>query len=151
MTAVAVKVLPQGSPQIMPHRGHVATHERREWRYYPELGHTKEQVLAPDYWAHVSRTHRVGDKLEVFAEDGSFYGELLVVACDKNYTKVHVLAWHDLNEKALKADSQFKIEWKGPVKKFCVVRLSDAQPVHEGLQTRDEAQAWLDQNRPSLT
>jgi hypothetical protein len=150
MSAVAaLKPIDSPSPSLMPHRGRLAQSERNVWRYHPEPKHTLNQVLDPAYWAHVSRQHRVGDKIEARWEDGSAYAELLVVSCGKDYTKVHVLAFHDLTDKS-KDDAKFAIQWKGAEKKHCIVRISDSSVIHEGVQTKAEAAAWLEQNRASL-
>jgi hypothetical protein len=150
MSAVAALKPANGNPGLMPHRGRLAQSERNVWRYYPEPNHTLDQVLDPAYWAHVSRQHRVGDKIEVFWEDGSAYAELLIVSCGKDYSKVQLLSFHPLTEKAVKQDGKFEIQWKGPVKKHCVVRTSDSAVIHEGLQTKAEGEAWLESNKASL-
>lgn len=147
----ALQAVPSGNPQIMPHRCHLAEHEYRRWRNFPEAGHTREQVTAPEYWAHQSSKHRVGDIIEVYCEDGSYYGELLVTACEKNYSKVHVLSWHELDGKAVMSDAKFRVEFKGPVKKHCVIRVSDSAIVHEGISSKDDAVRWLEENRAHLT
>jgi hypothetical protein len=149
--SAAAALKPVESPSLMPHRGQLARAERNVWRYFPEPNHTKEQIMAPAYWAHVSRRHRVGDKIEALWEDGSAYAELLIIACDKDYTKTVLLTFLDITGgSAAKADGQFDVQWKGSVKKHCIVRLSDGAVIQEGLQTKVDAEAWLEQNRATL-
>lgn len=45
----------------------------------PLTGTKPEDLLDPEYWVHVARSLAPGNKIEAFAEDGSFYVELLVL------------------------------------------------------------------------
>jgi hypothetical protein len=147
----ALSAVPKGNPQIMPHRCHLEQHEARTFRVYPEPAHTMEQVASPEYWAHMARQYRPGDILRLFWEDGSRFAEFLVLASDKTYIKVHCLSWHDLAGKAAKPDASFEVAWKGPVRKFCVIRASDGAFVSEGHATREDGNNWLEANRGNVT
>lgn len=151
MNVAALKKPVEVTPALYPHHGNHAQALRNIWRYEPEPNHTKEHALSPEYYAHVSQRHRVGDKIELRWQDGSRYAELLVIACDRNYTKVRVISWLELNEGAEIKSDRFDIQWRGPAKKHCIVRRSDGETIHEGEQTKADAKKWLDDNLGTLT
>lgn len=109
-----------------------------------------EDLLKPDYWAHVAQKLRPHTLIKVIPEDGSYWAELLVLSCDRLWAKVFVLRHMDLTEVAedpaalASRMSEFDILWKGPVKKHVVVRKSDSTIVAEEIQTKGEAKIWLE-------
>lgn len=131
------------TPTVMPHRFHQAQSVRNVWRIHVENRHSKSHIEQPEYWTHIARRLTPGDLIEVFAENGSFYGELLVRVCDKNWAKVAVLSWHDFESQAV-ASTKFDVVWKGPVNKHCVVRVSDGEIIEKGFQTKAEGAAWIE-------
>jgi hypothetical protein len=42
--------------------------------------------------------------------------------------------------------SGYKVEYKGPTKKHCVIRLSDNEIVQEGIAQKSEAQRWVSEH-----
>jgi hypothetical protein len=107
-------------------------------------------LLKPEYWAHVAQKLRPHTLIKVIPEDGSYWAELLVLSCDRLWAKVHVLRYEDLTAVAVDPEAQasrlveFDIQWKGPVKKHVVIRKSDSTIITEGIQTKGEAQIWLE-------
>lgn len=109
-----------------------------------------EDLLKPEYWAHVAQKLRPHTLIKVVPEDGSYWAELLVLSCDRLWAKVFVLRHHDLTEAVAEAQAvgsrlaEFDILWKGPAKKHVVIRKADSTMLAGGIQTKGEAQAWLD-------
>lgn len=109
-----------------------------------------EELLKPDYWAHVAQKFRPHTVITVIPEDGSYWAELLVVSCDRLWARVAVLRHYDLTEVETSPEASasgvdaFEIQWKGPTKKHCVVRKSDNAIVNEGIQTKADARLWID-------
>jgi hypothetical protein len=107
-------------------------------------------LLKPEYWSHIAQKLRPHTIIKVIPEDGSYWAELLVLSCDRLWAKVHVLRHHDLTE--VDADPEatasrlagFEILWKGPTKKHVVIRKADGMIIAEAIQTKGEAQLWLD-------
>jgi len=135
--------------QLAERQMQLAEHVRQVYHVTVPEGHTFEELLAPEAWAHVSSKLRPGDHIEVVPEDGSYVATLFVVTCDKLWARVHVLSMDDLTvaradaAQLARAVADFEAIWKGPVKKFCIVRKSDGGLLHEGVQTKVEAERWL--------
>jgi hypothetical protein len=73
----------------------------------PELGTTIKEVLDPTYWRHVAGKLRPRCRIEVLAEDLSYYAELLVLSCDKTWANVALLSHVVLiAEEAKKSDKK---------------------------------------------
>jgi len=114
----------------------------------PGSGHGLEEMIDPAYWAHVGPKLKPYDRIEVRAEDGTYFAELLVLACDRTWAKVHVLNWWDLSTQdvaiteAAAASSKFEIKHT-PGLRWHVIRKSDRQTMHKDCQTKAEAGSWL--------
>lgn len=138
-------------PKLEPHRMGLAEHRMNTFAVSAEPNVTKADLLRPDYWSHVARQLRVTDKVLMTTEDGSIYAEMLVIACDRLWAKMHILQWinlqtRDVSETQASAAVQqedYSIEWKGNQRKHVVIRNSDQQVIHEGDQTKQAAVAWL--------
>ena len=123
-----------------------------------EHGTTREQILNPAFYAQFSMKLRPYDKIAVRCDDGTIYGELLVIQSERTWARVHVLQWHDLTTKDI-AQSQatpstspevpadpskeFRVNYKGAHKKWCVIRQSDEAIVREGEASKANAELWL--------
>jgi len=115
----------------------------------PPAGHTLEHMLSPAYWAHVAPKLMPWAKIEVRAEDGTYYGELLVLACDRTWARMHVLRWDDLTTQdvsmtaaMMPAASAYEVK-HNPTLRWHVVRKADRQLMHRDAQTAEDAQTWL--------
>lgn len=122
-----------------------------------EQGTTRAEVLKPEFFAHIATKLRPYTEIRVVCEDGSLYARLLVLAAERTWARVHVLEWHDLTVKDVsqsQAESvqtpatpataaRHRVEWKGPHHKWSVIRNADNEYVHEGDNTREDAELWL--------
>lgn len=117
----------------------------------PEAGMPFEDLLKPECWAHVAQLLRPGYRVEVLAEDGSYFAELLVVSAGRLWAKVAVLRKVDLSavdsEPANAAnDAATSVMWSGPHSKFRVMRQNAGggkDVLRDGFETREEATAWM--------
>lgn len=114
----------------------------------PGAGHTRADMLRPAYWSHVSPKLKPYDRVEVRAEDGTYFAELLVLACDRTWARMYALSWHELSTadvsltEAVSASSKFEVKHT-PGLRWHVVRKSDRQVMMRDGQTRDEAETWV--------
>ena len=132
------------SPAV-PNRTQLAEHAFQHHVYTAESGDYPEDFLKPEYWALVAAKMQPFDHIEVRTDDGTYWAELLVVACDRTWAKVHKLRDARLQPVGeVAVDPQFKVEWKGPHHKFCVIRVSDGSMVHSGETDKIAASRWLD-------
>lgn len=130
-----------------------ADYLRQLYRVNVPSGVALQDTLESTFWAHVASKFVVGDKLELFAEDGTWYAELVVLVTSQVHAKVGVLLFKEFSPQRAKVkeeDPLFKIEWKGPNRKFAISRVSDKAVVKEGFSDRDDADAWLEANRSEI-
>lgn len=105
-------------------------------------GTTLDQVTARAFWAHTSRLLQPGFKVEVLAEDMSWWAVLMCMDSGKNEALMTVLDHRELQPAALEADTAYDVKFRGP-KKFCIIRKSDATVVEENIPTKEQAAARL--------
>lgn len=124
---------------------------RHIWVVTPEHGTAFEDVLKPEYWSHVSAKMRPTDRIEVNAEDGSYFAELIIIAAGRQWAKVSVLRKVDL-ERATEGngDAQFEVKWGGPHHKYRVIRLSDGHVIKDSFPDKEEANKYIAQHIKTL-
>jgi hypothetical protein len=72
-----------------------AEYERLVHGCYPPKEHTIEDLKRPEYWAAVAPKLRPWNHIEVYAEDGTWYAHLLVLAVERAHAVVHVLRYDE--------------------------------------------------------
>ena len=107
-----------------------------------------EDLLVPDYWAHVADRMKQYDRVEALANDGTWWAEYIVVACGRAYAQLRLLRKASLdpvtlNKELSQALRAYEVCHRGPHSQWSVIRLSDNQVVHEGSQTESGANTWL--------
>jgi hypothetical protein len=144
MEAVATKEREIG--MAVPNRIALGEHARNVHVYTAESSEHPEDFTRPEYWGLVSTKFQPFDHIELRTDDGIYWAEFLVVACDRTWAKVHKLREVKLQTQEDKpADPRFKEEWKGPHRKWCVIRQSDKSIIHDGEADRAAARRWLDE------
>lgn len=131
--------------QLQPNRFTAAEFVRNVYRIVPEHGTPFEALLESSYWAHVAAKLRPLDEIVVHAEDGSYYGRLLVRDAGRLYAKVFKLEHYELDEVEVQQGGPpmpegYGIKWRGPQLKWCVLRGKD---VLKDSMEKAVAQAWL--------
>lgn len=131
--------------QLATDRIQFAQHMRNVWYVTPEFGTPVEALLDPQYWAHVSAKFKPRDRIEVDAEDGSYFVELRVEDAGRLFAKVVVLRRCDFVASVEKEEQtpEYKIMWAGPHAKWRIVRSTDKGLVKDGLETRSAAELYL--------
>lgn len=146
----------KATPQLSGDRFKLAEHERNVWSITVEEGITRAQIIDPAFLAHVGAKLRPYDQIEVRCDDGTMYARLMVLQADRTWARVHVMEWHDLTTRDValsqseaptpQVDRQqgYEVAWKGPHKKWCVIRKLDSQYVREEEETKANAAKWLE-------
>jgi len=122
---------------------------RTLWVVTAEQGTTKKDIMTPSYWSHVAAQFRPYDRIEVRVDDGTYFAELLILACDRTWAKVHELTFHSLTTsdvsmtQASEEMAEFDVKWNGPANKFIVLRKSDNEVIKKGFDDKEEAQKFL--------
>lgn len=134
--------------QLQPARFKQADYVRNVFRIVPEHGTPFDATLDPAYWAHVAASLKPLDEIVVHAEDGSYYGRLLVRDAGRLYAKVAPLEYHDLDPVEVTQGGPppaagYEVKWRGPQLKWCVLRGKDV--LREGME-KGPALAWLNEH-----
>jgi len=126
--------------QLDPSRMKPAEYERTLYVVTAQPGSTQEDLLKREYWSHVANKLKPYDKLEVRANDGTFYAEYLVLDCSRVWAKVALLAWYPLSTKdvSVTASDRYRTEWAGPYDKWRIVRNADNEVIARTM-AKDEA------------
>jgi hypothetical protein len=129
------------SVQISPGRMRLSQYERQEWVANAPEGCTVDDIKEQEFWSLMAYQMKPYDRVEVRADDGTWMAELLVIGVGRNWAKVHILNHHKLTgaDEAMKDSTEFRVEWKGPQKKWCIIRNSDNTFIREGIASRDDA------------
>lgn len=130
---------------------------RQVHRVTPVEGTKLEELREPEYWSHVAGKMHQHDRIEVLPQGGAFFAELLVISCSKVHVKVAVLNYVGLSapakakeKEAPTADEVFDLQFKGPQRKWSIIRKSDKAVVKENFESKDDAAAWLSSNKANL-
>ena len=119
---------------------------RQQWAADVEYGVTLEDIQDPAYWSMMGMYMKPYDLIEARAEDGSWIAFLIVTGCDRTWAKVAVDRVVNLTTSDVALSQvapKHKVDWKGPHRKYSVIRLSDSENVHDGFQSREEAYSWM--------
>jgi hypothetical protein len=80
-------------PQLNMNRMKSGEYVRNIWVVTVESGVTKEDLTDVSFWAHVARSFKPYDHIEVRTDDGAYYAEFLVLSCDRTWAKVHEIRY----------------------------------------------------------
>ena len=123
-------------------RVQLAEYWRQDWCCNAEEGTTVQDILEPKYWALVCARFKPYDHIEVRLETGEWIAELIVLQADRLYAKVHLLKLHDLivDGDETPTATGYMAVWKGPQKKWCILRLADRHIVKEEIADKIAAE-----------
>ena len=101
-----------------------------------------ERMFEGDYWVNVARKLRIGDIIEVHAENRSWFAELYVVAQNDKAAAVVEMRRVDLAGAATVEDtaSPYYVKWLGPQAQWGVKRISDNHTMQSGFASKAEAE-----------
>lgn len=105
-------------------------------------------LLAPEYWAHFAQRLRLRDRIEVWANDGSWVADVVVLGATKNSADVRVLRVDYIDGVRPAGDApdglkSYEVRYRGMHSQWSVIRVVDGAVVHEGEGSRTAADHWL--------
>lgn len=133
-------------PNLIKPQFRLAEYVRSTWSATPQAGTSPEEILKPEFWAHVAPELKAGDHIEVSPESGEWLVELLVRATGAAGIVVHPLHVHNFTAPDLPESKDYEVKFGGSTAKWRVIRRADRHVVVEGLPTREAAEAWLANN-----
>lgn len=133
-----------GVPMLREGRIKLIEFARQTHHIVPEHGTKFDDILKETYWSMVAYKLKPCDLIEVHAEDGSYYAQLYVRSCGRNWAKVSPLMIAKFEDDvATPGDAEYKVEWKGPHRRFSVLRISDNEIIKDGFELREQADAYV--------
>jgi hypothetical protein len=119
---------------------------RQVYQAVPSHGTTIDDMLKPEYWAHIATKLRPTYRIEVNAEDGSFFAELIVRDAGRTWAKVALLRHKTFDDGAdILGESpapDYVINFRVGPTKWRVQRKSDGEVLRSGFISKPEAEAW---------
>lgn len=109
-------------------------------------GQTIEDFKDPEAWVHVTNILSKHDRIEVIAEDGTFFAEGIVTKVTKISAYIQFFTHIELSgsaEASVKKELAYSCEFAGP-HKWRVIRTSDKEVVEKGIETKEDAQDKVD-------
>lgn len=120
------------------------------WRAVPDAGTPLEDILKPEYWAHVARNLHLNDIIELTPEDGAYFGELLVRSITPRIRVdiLRVVQFDKPKAQAKPDPGAFYVKHRGPRGWSVMAKTSGSGPdevVAEGMSTSKDAEAWIEE------
>lgn len=130
---------------LNPQRIGLAEERRQDWVVNAEENTTVQDVMDPQYWAHMAQHFSPYDRIDVRLETGEWLLELLVISVGRNWASVHLCQKHDLQPvtEDMPTAIKHKVEWKGPQIKHAVIRIADSEILQSGFAKKNEAIEWM--------
>lgn len=148
------------SNAISEARVKLAEYERHFWTATAEFGLTPEDVLKPGYWAHMARKLTVRDRLEIWADDMSWFIECIVIEKGIGWVKLVelkgsrlMLSLPEQPETVLETpEGKYTVKWSGPHTKYRVTRINGPEKLvlKDGFGKKAEADKWLADHRVTI-
>ena len=135
--------------QIRESAVQAAEYGRIVYRALPPAGTVLDDILKPEYWAHVAHKfvmapHQSAAKIEVLPQDNAWYAEVLVVAVRKGALLVKPVLIAELNDAMAvdaalpEAEPLYDVEFGG-AHKWRIKRIADNAVIEHGFASKDEA------------
>jgi hypothetical protein len=126
-----------------------SSYARTIWQLKPAPDVEVEDLLDSNYWAHIAKKMRAGDRIEAIPDDRHYFAELFVLGASSNWAKVILLRKHVLIE-----DNK-RIEKEGYIVKFAGQHKwrveKDGQILSKGHDDQKSAAAWLSNHIKDMT
>ncbi len=142
-------------PQVNPVRFKQFEFVNTKYSLTVESNTTIEDVQTPEFWAHISQQLRPYDDIRIVTDDGSWYADVFVLVAARNWARVKVkyfaqLTTSDVDQSQAEKIDTHRVEYKGPHRKWSVIRNQDDAYLKDGMQTQGEAAAWLKEHLKAL-
>ena len=137
------------TPQhIEPTSSREAGIERQIFRLTLNKTFVKEDLLNSHKWRQIAKsqpTLKVGSIIEVLREDMAFFAEMIVIGkvTDEIFLKFINFTYLEDEKSELLKESDFEICWKGPIRKFAIIRISDNSLRKDVLASKEEALFYI--------
>ncbi|KAA3527050.1 hypothetical protein GOZ96_04735 [Agrobacterium vitis] len=119
-------------------------------------GVTLTDAMVPSFWAHVAAGIKAWDKIELRAEDDTWFAELMVVKANRLEVFVKVLSSFETTQAPAASSKKiddvppgYEVNYGGPIHKHRVIRTADSECLAHGL-SKDDAIKWAKDHYTSI-
>jgi len=140
---LATKTRP--TPTLSPNGLSVAEYKRRQWFCEAADGVLLEDVMKPEFWAHVASKMTPFDRIEVVSVDGTWAADLMVIATGRTAAKVvslHQYSFVGGYADMSRVNTTHEVKHRGP-RRWSIIRIADSAVVKEDIATREDADRIL--------
>lgn len=116
---------------------------------------TPEDIVRPEYYAHVSDKMKARDRLTVWADNMTWMAELVVLEVGRGWARVHPLSLTEFGTSAsikgltIERDG-YRVTHRGEFSQWSVIRMADSEVVSEGHGSQGGAVDWLDNHLKAI-
>ena len=117
------------------------------------VGVTEQDCQDPVFWHNVSKRLNPRDRIEVWAVDGSWFGEFRVIFADEREARLQKVHRADVDVNLtsnLGDDPEYTAEWVSPPVRYGVRRKADNVIVARNCNTLADAQLWIMKRRKTV-
>lgn len=108
------------------------------------VGTEVQDLLQPSLWANIARTLKPTSLVEVHWDDATWFAEVYVLSCGRNWASVSILRAHRLEKPSLPQEAaRYGVSYNGPVDRFRVTRFGDGAVMQGGFSSELDARKWL--------
>jgi hypothetical protein len=130
--------------KLIESRLKLAEYARSIHHVTPEPGTPLREMLKPEYWAHVARKMKVGDRIEVDAEERTWFAELYVRGVTPTSVAVVIMRTVEFNKPESEEDAGAEYSAKHAGRGvWRVIRNSDKAIVQDSFPTKEAAESWI--------
>jgi hypothetical protein len=116
----------------------------------PPEGTTLDDMLKPEYWAHVAYRLKPDDMIRALPEDRSFYASLVVRTAHRLSARMDVVHYIERGEpEADTVAGDYSVGWGGPAHRYRVIRNSDKEVIQHGFADKGDALKFIDKMSPA--
>jgi hypothetical protein len=109
-------------------------------------GAQPDDFLEAETYAHALRKLRPRDRIEVFADDNTWWCEVLILGIAGQLLHVAMLDKRTFAPMVGKEHEAYDVAWGGPAAKWRVLRKSDRAVMQDKFDLKSEAIAWIEEN-----
>jgi len=121
---------------------------RMVWSVMPDPEVTVDDMLKPDYWAHVAMKLRPGDRIEAMPADRNYLAKFIVLGRDRLWAKVVLISYVVVYDKdEVPADEGYIVSFV-PSQKWRVVKGNDV--LTKDHDDKQSALVWLKEHRKAI-
>lgn len=137
-------------------KANVQGYENTLWNAYIEAGVPFDEIIKPEFYAHVAdgKGIKIGDEITAVCDDGSWRAHLYIIDVGRVWVRVHLLSKHELAVPLVFGDDPnlalYRIDFKGRLLKHSVVRNSDNEVIKGGFTTSADANVWLGEHLKAM-